>query len=108
MKRSFYFFLTLILLSSCNDKNPAAVPQANILKDTIAIQTKNTESSIEGTYETQSEGNDSDDCKVSLEINKTKAGYSYFLKTKTRQLKGIANFKKEDSGEKYLILEGIK
>lgn len=108
MKKYYSLFVIFILLSSCNDKKPAAVTKANISKDTIALQTNNNENSIEGTYETQSEGNDSDDCKISLEITKTKDGYSYFLKTKTRQLKGIVNFSSEESGEKYLVLEDIK
>lgn len=108
MKKYYCLFAALILLSSCNDKKPVNVPKANIPKDTIALQTNNNESLIEGTYETKPEENDSGDCKISLEINKTKDGYTYFLKTKTRQLKGIANFITEKSGERYLVLEGIK
>lgn len=108
MEKPFYLFLTLILLLSCSDKKPAAAPEANTSKDTIVLQVSNNKDQIEGTYETQREGNEPDDCKISLEINKTKEGYSYFLKTKTRQLKGIANFTTEESGEKYLVLESIK
>ncbi|WP_291147744.1 hypothetical protein [Flavobacterium sp. UBA7680] len=108
MKKYYCLFVTLILLSSCSDKKPAAATEANIPKDTIALQTNKNESSIEGIYQTQLEENDSGDCKISLEISKTKDVYSYFLKTKTRQLRGIANFTTEETGEKYLVLEGIK
>ncbi|SHG59290.1 hypothetical protein [Flavobacterium defluvii] len=108
MKKYYSLFAALVLLSSCNDKKPVSVSKANIPADTIVIETKSHEDSIEGIYETKPENNNADDCKISLEINKTKNGYSYFLKTKTRQLKGISNFITEESGEKYLVLEGIK
>ncbi|WP_343696008.1 hypothetical protein [Flavobacterium sp.] len=108
MKKYYSLFAILVLLSSCNDKKPETLSKANISKDTIALQTGNNENVIEGIYETQAEENNSDDCAISLKMTKTKDGYSYFLKTKTRQLKGIATFTTEESGEKYLVLEGIK
>lgn len=97
----------IVLIASCNKKNETP-PEVNSVKDTIALQVNHNQETIEGIYETKPEEGSSDECKITLEITKTKTGYSYFLKTKTRKLKGIANFTKENSGEQYLILEGIK
>ncbi|MDA6068145.1 hypothetical protein NJT12_00810 [Flavobacterium sp. AC] len=41
--------------------------------------------------------------------NKERKKWLYnFLKTKLKKLKGIATFTKNESGEKYIVLEGIK
>ena len=63
---------------------------------------------IEGVYETQPESDNNDECQISIEISKTKTSYSYFLKTKIRELKGIANLTTNESGEKIIVLEGIE
>ena len=98
--------LVIAIISSCN-KKPEPAAEITTTNDTIALS-KNSKDVIEGIYETKPEEDGSNDCKITLEITKTKTGYSYFLKTKKRQLKGIANFTAEDSGDQYLILEGIK
>ncbi|MBF4506135.1 hypothetical protein IRZ83_05590 [Flavobacterium sp. JLP] len=102
-----YILFAVLLLWSCNKKTESASEEI-IPKDTVIAPTTKTQESIEGIYKTYSDSNNSEECGISLEINKTKDGYSYFLKTKTRQLKGKANFTKSESGEKYLVLEGIK
>lgn len=101
-----FVFLALLILSSCNNKKPET-PIENSSQE-VKVKTANSEELITGIYETKQEQESSDDCEISLEITKTKEGYTYFLKTKARQVKGIANFTKNESGESYLTLEGIK
>lgn len=100
MKKYYCLFLSLILLS-CNDKKPVAARKMNISKDTIALETNQNKDEIEGIYT-------SEECDIYLKITKDKNGYVYFLKTNTRKVKGKAAFSTQESGEKYLTLEGIK
>lgn len=100
-------FLIILLLSSCNYKKPEPAPKEKKAEPKV-IPEQAAKESIEGIYETKPDENNFGECKISLEITKTKDGYSYFLKTKNRQLKGIATFTIEKSGGKYLVLEGIK
>lgn len=104
-KLSVTLFVTFFILS-CNKSKPI-VQQDN--PKVIAIDsTNNKREAIDGFYETQSEQNSTDECKISVEIKKAKNGYTYFLKTNLRKLKGIATFTTNESGEKYITLEGIK
>ncbi len=99
---------TVLIISACNTKKESEVIETKITKDTIVLPVENNEETVEGTYETKAEENDSGECRLTLQIIKTKNGYSYFLKTKSRELKGTATFKDQKNGEKYLVLEGIK
>ena len=108
MKKYYCLLFSFVFLFSCNDKKPVSETPISKKIVTVTLPKPFDKKLIEGTYETKAEENDSDDCQLSLQITKTKSGYSYFLKTKTRQLKGIATFKIQKYGEKYLILEGIK
>jgi len=98
----------ILIISACNNKKNDPVIETNISTDTIAIQAKPKEESIEGIYKTQHEADNSDDCDISVEITKVKDGYIYFLKTKTRKVKGKISITTEKSGEKYVTLDGIK
>jgi len=100
-------FITL-LISACNYKKPEPVLEKNNSKNSINVQTYKNEESIIGVYETQSEPNNTGDCKISVEIIKVKDGYFYAFKTKSRKLKGKAVITTNESGEKYITLEGIK
>ncbi|KQB41145.1 hypothetical protein [Flavobacterium aquidurense] len=100
--------LLIGILISCNNK-PKPVVEKEVSKTNISLQTNNkNEESVEGVYETQSEPGSSSDCKISVEIIKTKNGYTYFLKTKLRKLKGKATFSTNESGEKIIVLKGIE
>lgn len=104
MKKYYCLLFGFAFLVSCNDKKTVSeTPIPKIV--TVTLEKPFDKKLIEGTYETKTEEND---CQLSLQITKTKSGYSYFLKTKTRQIKGTATFKIQKYGEKYLILEGIK
>jgi hypothetical protein len=92
---------SIILISACTNKKTEAVVEKNIPKTEISLQINKNEESIEGIYKTS-------ECDISIEITKTKDGYQYFLKTNLRKVKGKATFSKNDSGEKYLVLEGIQ
>lgn len=92
----------LFLLFSCNDKKT----ETPVDSPPEASMQKPEKESIEGLYETKTDENNSGDCKISLKITKEKNGYSYYLQTKTRQLRGIASF--TESKEKFLVLEGIQ
>jgi len=98
---------SLLLLSACNDKSKIVAKESNPKEVAIDSTHKNNES-IEGLYETHPESDNSDECNISVEIKKGKSGYTYFLKTKLRKIKGIANFSTNESGEKIIILEGIQ
>lgn len=103
----YSFVLFILLLLACNNKPKSPVPENNA--ETIAIDSTNKdEESIVGLYETQPDPDNTDECKISVEIRKEKNSYTYFLVTKLRQLKGIATFTTNESGEKYIVLEGIK
>jgi hypothetical protein len=93
-----------LLLFSCNNKKPE-IPAAP--PTTVTLQKPESES-IEGVYETQPDPSSSDECSISVAITKVNNGYSYFLQTKERKVKGKATFATNESGEKYIVLEGIK
>lgn len=97
----------ILLVSACNNKSKPVV-QEDTPKTIITDSIPKNEESIEGFYETKPEPDNTDECTISVEIKKGKSGYTYFLKTKLRKLKGIASFTKNESGEKYITLEGIK
>lgn len=100
-------FITSVI-SACDYKKPAPVVKKNTSKTGINLQIPKNEEPIVGIYETQPEPNSTGDCKISIEIIKTKDGYSYSFITKSRKLKGIVLFSTNESGEKYIVLEGIK
>jgi len=101
MKKYVCLFLTLILLSSCNDKKTVTAPEIKIPADTITLKTNENKDEIEGIYT-------SEECDIYLKITKDKNGYVYFLKTSARKVNGKAVFAKQESGENYLTLEGLK
>jgi hypothetical protein len=100
------FVLALLVLACNNKPKPAVEKDTSISK--VSLQTNTNEEVIEGLYGTQPESDNNDECKISITITKTKTGYSYALKTKLRQLKGIANLTTNESGEKIIVLEGIE
>lgn len=104
---NFLFILFVIFFSACTNKEKPAAEKESSETD-IALQTNQKEASIEGLYATQPDEDNTGDCEISVEIKKEKNGYSYFLKTNLRKLKGIARFTTNESGEKYIVLEGIK
>ncbi|MBB4801006.1 hypothetical protein HNP37_001045 [Flavobacterium nitrogenifigens] len=93
-------FLTYLILTACNQKaesNPAAGDPK--IENTVKEQLSKDE--IEGTYK-------ADGCDLSVIISKIKNDYQYTFKTSIRTLKGKATYSKNNSGEKYVTLEGIK
>lgn len=102
---NFLFILFVIFFSACNNKEKSAAESS---ETDIALQTNQKKASIEGLYATRPDENNTGDCEISVEIKKEKKGYSYFLKTNLRKLRGIARFTTNESGEKYIVLEGIK
>lgn len=111
MTTSFYkitiITLSLLLFSACKDKSKN-VSDENNSKEVIIDSTNKNKESIEGLYKIQPDPNSTDECEISVEISKIKNDYVYFLKTKLRKLKGKATFSTNESGEKYIVLEGIK
>ena len=104
MKPAFtnlYIFFSALLISACSNKKTETATDKNIPGAEVSLQTNKNEDSIEGIYKTA-------ECDISVEITKTKEGYEYFLKTNACKVKGKATFSKNESGEKYLVLEGIK
>lgn len=96
-----YTIFFIILISSCTNKKAETALEKDIPKTEISIETNKDEESIVGIYKTT-------ECDISVEITKNKDGYQYFLKTSIRKVKGKVTFSKNESGESYLILEGIK
>ncbi|OXB06465.1 hypothetical protein [Flavobacterium pectinovorum] len=96
-----YIILSVFLISACTNKKVENVVEKDIPKTEISVEINKNEESIEGIYKTA-------ECDISVEITKNKDGYQYFLKTNLRKVKGKATFSTNESGEKYLVLEGIK
>lgn len=96
-----YIILSVFLISACTNKKVENVAEKDIPKTKISVEINKNEESIEGIYKTA-------ECDISVEITKGKDGYQYFLKTNLRKVKGKATFSTNESGEKYLVLEGIK
>lgn len=92
---------SVLIIFACENKKEISIPVKNN-NDTIAtLPTIKNEESIAGTYQ-------GDECSISVEIAKARDGYSYVLKTNNRKLTGKATFSTNESGEKYLVLEGIE
>ena len=96
-----YIILSVFLISACTNKKVENVVEKDIPKTEISVEINKNEESIEGIYKTA-------ECDISVEITKNKDGYQYLLKTNLRKVKGKATFSTNESGEKYLVLEGIK
>lgn len=90
-----------ILISACNDKKAESVTQKSNSDTIVKLEIAKIDESIKGVYKANG-------CDISVEITETKDGYHYFLKTNVRKVKGKATFSTNESGEKYLVLEGIK
>ena len=105
-KKIFYISTSLIVLA-CNNKIPESGIETTQSEQSVPLQADKSKNSIEGIYTTQTEPGNNSECKVSVEIIKTKSGYSYIFKTKSKNLKGIALLT-EESGEKNLVLKGIQ
>lgn len=99
MKIKFLLLLVSFLsVNACNQKTEKVTVTKN--NEAEAVSENRLEDEISGTYTTE-------DCDISIVISKIKNDYQYILKTNTRNLKGKANYSKNDSGEKYITLEGI-
>ncbi|AWK03466.1 hypothetical protein HYN56_04200 [Flavobacterium crocinum] len=99
-----FFLLTFYLtLNSCNQKTENVSLNENNIKDERIILKEGTKDEVEGTYT-----NTAGDCPISLIISKDKNEYQYVFKTAIRTLKGKARYSHNNSGEKYLVLEGIQ
>ena len=96
-----YPVFSILLILACTNKKAETIIGKDMPKTEISIEPNKNEESVEGMYKTSA-------CDISIEITKTKNGYQYFLKTNLRKVKGTATFSKNESGEKYLTLEGIK
>ncbi len=94
-------FIICLFITACFDKKKETIIQKEAVINEAIIPVQKNEESIEGIYA-------SNECDLSVKITKTKDGYMYFLKTSERKLNGKATFSKNESGEKYLVLEGIK
>lgn len=93
--------ISFLLITACSDKpKTAVIPQEQTI-NTAALPVEKSTESIEGIYT-------SDECDLSVKITKAKDGYAYFLQTNARKLNGKVTIAQNESGEKYLTLEGIQ
>ncbi|MRX40762.1 hypothetical protein GJU43_15850 [Flavobacterium sp. LC2016-23] len=93
--------ISFFLITACSDKpKTATIPQEQT-KNTATLQAQKSTEAIEGVYT-------SNECDLSIQITKTKDGYAYFLQTNTRKLNGKATVAQNESGEKYVTLQGIQ
>ncbi|MDR7211221.1 hypothetical protein [Flavobacterium piscis] len=100
--------ITVILFfSACNSKKKETIILKEEPKTSIKLPINKDEDSIEGFYTALMDSNNPDDCKLTLQINKNVDGYSYSLKTTSRNVKGKANFLTSQSGEQYIVLKDI-
>ncbi|KUJ59270.1 hypothetical protein AR687_23880 [Flavobacteriaceae bacterium CRH] len=96
----------LLIIFSCNDKKPDQIIEKHNSKDSDVLKYKSEEQAIAGFYKTITDSNN--DCFVSIVITELKTGYFYSLQTNSRNVSGKVRFSINDSGEKYITLEGIK
>ncbi|MBF4517148.1 hypothetical protein IRZ71_12365 [Flavobacterium sp. ANB] len=97
---------SFLIISSCNNKKSDQIIKKHNSKDYGISKYKKNEEFIGGYYETITDNNN--DCSVSISIMELKTGYFYILQTKSRNISGKVRFSTNESGEKYLVLEGIK
>ncbi|RUT69691.1 hypothetical protein D0817_13795 [Flavobacterium cupreum] len=93
--------ISFLLITACSDKPKTAIIPQKQPKNTAALTAEKSTESFEGIYT-------SEDCDLSVQITKTKEGYAYFLQTSTRKVNGKATIAQNESGEKYVTLEGIQ
>ncbi|MCD0464529.1 hypothetical protein [Flavobacterium sp. ENC] len=93
--------ISFLLITACNDKPKTAIIPQEQPKNTAALPALKSTESFEGIYT-------SEDCDLSVQITKTKEGYTYFLQTSERKLNGKASVTQNEAGEKYVTLEGIQ
>lgn len=100
--------LIIILSFYACDSNKKKEPEISKENSQTLIEDSNkNEDSIEGIYTAVMDSNNADDCKLTIELLKTKENYIFTLKTNLRNIKGKANFITNESGEKYVVLEDI-
>lgn len=93
--------ISFLLIIACSNKPKTAIIPQEQTKNTAALPAQKSTESFEGIYT-------SEDCDLSVQITKTKEGYTYFLQTSARKLKGKASISQNEAGEKYVTLEGIQ
>jgi hypothetical protein len=98
--------LTTALFAACTKKAETVIKKSS--SNTTIVPIASSEESITGIYQTQASLSNGGECGISVEITQTSNGYVYYLKTSSRKLKGKANFVTSESGEQYLVLEGIQ
>ncbi|MDX6180840.1 hypothetical protein SGQ44_01645 [Flavobacterium sp. Fl-77] len=99
-----YFSSFVVFVASCTHKKTEPTAIKNVKKDTTPLLYKKNIESIAGFYTTATE----DDCHIAITLTTTQNGYLYTLKTNTRNVTGKAKITISESGEKYIVLEGIK
>ncbi|MEO7977181.1 hypothetical protein [Flavobacterium sp.] len=100
-------FITILFFYACNSNNKK---KPEILKketQTLIENSNKNEDPVAGIYTAIVDSNNADDCKLSIELVKSKGNYRFTLKTNSRNIKGKANFVTNKSGEKYVVLEDI-
>ena len=100
--------LILILSFYACDSNKKKHPEISKKNPQTVIEDSNkNEDPVAGIYTAVVDSNNADDCKLSIELLKTKENYTFTLKTNSRNIKGKAHFVTNESGEKYIVLEDI-
>jgi len=99
--KSTMVVIALLCITACSDKKKEPILLKEEKQKTENPVVKKNNDYIEGIYK-------SSECEFSVEITKSATGYVYLLKTNARKVKGKANFSTNDSGEKYIVFEGIK
>ncbi|MEO8535755.1 MAG: hypothetical protein ABI441_18505 [Flavobacterium sp.] len=99
--KSIMLIMTILFITGCSDKPKTAIMDKEQTKDTLSLPFQKSKEPIEGIYT-------SDECGLSVKITKTKDGYAFFLQTSARKVNGKATLGKNESGEKYVTLEGIQ
>lgn len=93
--------ISFFLITACSDKTKTAIIPQEQTKNTATLPAQKSTESFEGIYT-------SEDCDLSVQITKTKDGYAYFLETSARKVNGKATIAQNESGEKYVTLQGIQ
>lgn len=103
----FALIITILLFCACDNKTKEVITVKEASKTIIELPANNTKDSIEGVYTAVVDSNNDDECKLILELIKTKGGYSFSVKTNKRNIQGKAKLVSNGPDEKYILLEDI-
>lgn len=104
--KTLTLFIVILFFSGCNTNKKEPLVLKKEAQTLIKNSNKN-EEAVAGIYTAITDSNSTEDCKLTIELVRSKDKYNFTLKTNSRNIKGKARFVTNESGEKYVVLEDI-